>query len=165
MSAMREQSRASGENERYRTLLEINNALVANLTRDALFHAIAGALRRVVPFERTAIFLHDPDKGVLKLYILESSLTSPSFSVGLEMAAEIHERRAAARAAAARALRGHPAPRGVLPRPLRPEVRQADRDGVADHDGAPRRVRVAGQYPRAAERDRARRRAVPDGSA
>jgi formate hydrogenlyase transcriptional activator len=83
---MSERSRASGETERYRTLLEINNALVANLTRDALFHAIAGALRRVVPFERTAIFLHDPDKDVLKLYILESSLTSSYFSVGLEMA-------------------------------------------------------------------------------
>jgi GAF domain-containing protein len=46
--------------ERYRTLLEINNALVANLTQDALLDAVAQALRRVVPFDRTAIFLHDP---------------------------------------------------------------------------------------------------------
>src|SRR5262245_30334731 len=83
---MSARSRASEDSERYRTLLEINNALVANLTRDALFHAIADALRRVVPFERTAIFLHDPARDVLKLYILESSLTSSYFSVGLEMA-------------------------------------------------------------------------------
>jgi GAF domain-containing protein len=50
-----------GEAERHRTLLEINNALISSLDRDALFGAIATALRRVLPFERTAIFLYDPD--------------------------------------------------------------------------------------------------------
>jgi formate hydrogenlyase transcriptional activator len=66
---------AVGETERLRTLLEINNALIANLTQDALFRAIAEAVRRVVPFDRTAIFLHDPDKDVLRISILESSTT------------------------------------------------------------------------------------------
>jgi formate hydrogenlyase transcriptional activator len=70
---------------RYRTLLEINNALVENLTQDALFHAIAEALRRVLPFDRTAIFLHEPQRDVLRLFVLESSLTSKYFTVGLEM--------------------------------------------------------------------------------
>ena len=87
---MADRPRVSGETERYRTLLEINNALVSNLTRDALFHAIARALRRVVPFERTAIFLHDRERNVLKLFILESSLPSSYFNVGLEMAPESH---------------------------------------------------------------------------
>src|SRR6266536_3051770 len=76
----------AGETYRHRTLLEINNALISNLTREALFHAIAQAVRRVVPFERTAIFLHDAEKDVLKLFILESSLPSAYFRVGLEMA-------------------------------------------------------------------------------
>src|SRR5262245_42680779 len=84
---MPDRPRRSGETERYQTLLDINNALVSNLTREALFHAIARALRRVVPFDRTAIFLHDPARDVLKLYILESSLPSSYFTVGLEMAA------------------------------------------------------------------------------
>jgi formate hydrogenlyase transcriptional activator len=74
------------ETHRHRILLEINNALISNLTREALFHAIAQAVRRVVPFERTAIFLHDAEKDVLKLFILESSLPSSYFTVGLEMA-------------------------------------------------------------------------------
>src|SRR5574341_1187693 len=73
------------EAARDRTLLEINNAVVSNLTQDGLFHAIAQALRRVVPFERTAIFLHDPDRNVLRLFVLESSLRSSYFVVGLEM--------------------------------------------------------------------------------
>src|SRR2546422_7646108 len=69
----------------YRTLLEINNAVISNLTQDALFHAIAQALRRVVAFDRTAIFLHDPERDVLRLFVLESSLSSQYFVVGLEM--------------------------------------------------------------------------------
>jgi formate hydrogenlyase transcriptional activator len=76
---------AAGESERYRTLLEINNALIANLTRDALFRAIADAVRRVVPFDRTAIFLHDPRRDVLRLFTLESSLPTTYFALGLEM--------------------------------------------------------------------------------
>jgi len=73
---------------RYRTLLEINNALIANLTRDALFDAIAKALGRVVPFDRTAIFLHDAERDVLRLFVLQSSLPSSYFMVGLEMPAD-----------------------------------------------------------------------------
>ena len=75
-----------GEAERHRTLLEINNALISNLDREALFAAIATALRRVLPFERTGIFLYDQERDKLKLLILESSLPSPYFTVGLELA-------------------------------------------------------------------------------
>jgi formate hydrogenlyase transcriptional activator len=74
-----------GDAERYRTLLEINNALVSNLTREALFGAIVAALRRVVPVERTAIFLHDPARDVLRLLVVESTLPSSYFAVGLEI--------------------------------------------------------------------------------
>ena len=77
--------RPRDDGERYRTLLEINNALVSNLRRDSLFRAIATALRRVVAFDRTAVFLHDAARGVLRLFILESSLASTYFTVGFEM--------------------------------------------------------------------------------
>jgi formate hydrogenlyase transcriptional activator len=69
----------------HRTLLEINNAIISNLTRDALFHAIAEALRRVIPFDRTALFLHDAARDGLILSVLESSLPTTYFTVGLEM--------------------------------------------------------------------------------
>ena len=74
-----------GAPARYRTLLEITNAVISNLTRDALFHAVAQALRRVVPFERTAIVLHSPERDVLRLFVLQSSLPTTYFTVGLEM--------------------------------------------------------------------------------
>jgi formate hydrogenlyase transcriptional activator len=75
----------ASDTERYRTLLEINNAIISSLTRDHLFRAIAAALRRVVPFDRTAIFLHEPARDVLRLFVLESALPSSYFAVGLEL--------------------------------------------------------------------------------
>jgi formate hydrogenlyase transcriptional activator len=71
--------------QRLRALLEINNAVISNLTQEALFHAIAGALRRIMAFDRTAIFLHDAEKQALCLFILESSLPTSYFAVGMEM--------------------------------------------------------------------------------
>ncbi len=78
-------NRTAGDAQRYRTLLEVNNAVISNLTREPLFHAIAQALRRVFPVDRSAIFLHDSERDVLRLFMLESSLPSSYFHVGLEM--------------------------------------------------------------------------------
>ena len=78
-------SGSSGEAARYRALLEINNAVISSLTREELFHAIAGALRRAVPLDRTAIFLPDRDRDVLRLFSLESSLATSYFTLGMEM--------------------------------------------------------------------------------
>jgi len=54
--------------ERYRVLLEVNNAIISNLTRETLFHAISEALRTVVPFDRAV--LYDSDKDVLRTFAL-----------------------------------------------------------------------------------------------
>src|SRR5439155_11142573 len=81
MDAAPARDASSPESERYRTLLEINNAVISSLTRDDLFRAIARSLRRIVSFERTAIFLHDQAADVLRLFVLESSLSSDYFTV------------------------------------------------------------------------------------
>jgi formate hydrogenlyase transcriptional activator len=71
--------------ERYRTLLEVNNAVISNLTEEALFHAICAAVQRVIPHDRSAIFLHDSERNALRLSAIESSVNSPRFVVGLEV--------------------------------------------------------------------------------
>jgi formate hydrogenlyase transcriptional activator len=71
--------------DRQAALLAINNELIAHVTRDALLQAISDALRRVIPFDRTAVFLHDPARDVLRLFVLTSSFPSDYFQVGLEM--------------------------------------------------------------------------------
>ena len=46
--------------QRNRTLLEINNAIITNLTREALFRSVSEALRRVMTFDRSALALYEP---------------------------------------------------------------------------------------------------------
>jgi hypothetical protein len=46
--------------QKYRLLLEITNAMVTHLDRDALFHAIAQELQKGPTFDRTGITLFDP---------------------------------------------------------------------------------------------------------
>ena len=71
--------------ERARSLLAINNAVVLNLTQDALFDAITNALRRVVTFDRCTIFLHDTEKNLLRMTSSDSSVPSEHFVPGLEL--------------------------------------------------------------------------------
>jgi PAS domain S-box-containing protein len=49
--------------ERRRTLLEINNAIITNLTQEALFHSVSEALRPVIPFDRAAFTIYTTRRG------------------------------------------------------------------------------------------------------
>ena len=71
--------------ERAQSLLAINNAVVLNLTHDALFLAITAALRRVVSFDRCTIFLHDAQKNVLRMTSSDSAVPSKHFVPGMEL--------------------------------------------------------------------------------
>ena len=53
--------------ERLRTLLDINNAIVTKLTREELFTAIAEVLARVIKFDRIALSIYDPQSDVLRI--------------------------------------------------------------------------------------------------
>src|SRR5438093_3492168 len=52
---------------RLRTLLDINNAIISKLTRDELLFAICEALARVIPFDRVALSLYDPEADALRI--------------------------------------------------------------------------------------------------
>jgi GAF domain-containing protein len=66
-----------GESQQYRLLLEINNAIIANLTRESLFRAITEALREIVPFDRAV--LYDAENDVLRTFALEGPNLSGHF--------------------------------------------------------------------------------------
>ncbi len=71
--------------ERQRVLLEINNAIITNLDKASLFHAVSQALRQVLPFDVAGICLHDPRRDSFRLFALERpSLAKQSFEVGTE---------------------------------------------------------------------------------
>jgi len=70
--------------QRTHTLLEINNAIITNLTPDALFSSAYEAIGRVVPFDRAAFLLYQPESKTLKLVSLQGLNESDFFRVGRE---------------------------------------------------------------------------------
>jgi formate hydrogenlyase transcriptional activator len=70
--------------ERYRTLLQINNAIITNLTQPALLHAVSEAIHRVISFDRCAITLYQPENDTFRFLAVEGELQSDYFRPGLE---------------------------------------------------------------------------------
>jgi len=68
--------------ERHRTLLEINNAIITNLTPEALFRSAYEAIRRVVSFDRAAFLLYQPETKSLKLLSMDGDPESEFFQLG-----------------------------------------------------------------------------------
>ena len=71
--------------ERWRTLLEINNAIITNLTQEALLNAICDALQGVVPVHRAALTLYEPESDKLRILAVSRHWSSNYFQVGAEM--------------------------------------------------------------------------------
>jgi formate hydrogenlyase transcriptional activator len=71
--------------ERYRTLLEINNAIITDLTRDALLQSVTETLHRVIPFDRAAFTLYDPAKDTFRYLAMVGTEPPSYFSAGLEV--------------------------------------------------------------------------------
>ena len=69
--------------ERNRSLLQINNAIITNLTQQALLHSISEALRTVISFDRCAITLYQPDRDTFR-FLAVGDLLSDYFRAGLE---------------------------------------------------------------------------------
>jgi formate hydrogenlyase transcriptional activator len=66
------------------SLLEINNAIINNLTQEALFASAYEAIRRVVPFDRAAFLLYRPETKTLKLLSMDSDSESEFFRLEKE---------------------------------------------------------------------------------
>ena len=74
--------------ERKRTLLEINNAIINNLTQEALFASVYEAIRCVISFDRAAFLFYQPGPGTLKLISMDSASESEFFGIGKEYVLE-----------------------------------------------------------------------------
>ena len=70
--------------DRYRTLLEINNAIISKLTQHTLLRAVSETLRGVIAFDAITITLYDPARAVFRFLAVEGPLSSEYFRVGLE---------------------------------------------------------------------------------
>src|SRR5580692_7792933 len=70
--------------EQNRSLLQINNAIITNLTQEALLHSISEALHRVIRFDRCAITLYQPERDTFRFLAVEGELLSDYFQAGIE---------------------------------------------------------------------------------
>src|SRR5262245_12333244 len=70
--------------KRHRVLLDVNNAIVTCLDRGSLFSATATALARVIPFDRAALVLHDPDADVFRVLGVADPVPTPVIPLGQE---------------------------------------------------------------------------------
>jgi hypothetical protein len=58
--------------EKYRVILEINNAIISKLKLQDLFQATAKAIRDKLSFDAAGIVLYEPVQDVLQLYAFEA---------------------------------------------------------------------------------------------
>jgi formate hydrogenlyase transcriptional activator len=70
--------------EKNRILLEINNAIITNLTQQALLHSISEALHPLISFDRCAITLYQPGRETFRFLAVEGELVSDYFHTGQE---------------------------------------------------------------------------------
>ena len=70
--------------EKNRILLQINNAIITNLTQQSLLHSISEALQPVFPFDRCAITLYQPERDSFRFLAVEGELHSDYFKTGME---------------------------------------------------------------------------------
>ncbi len=68
--------------EKNRSLLQINNAIITNLTQQALLHSISEALHPVFSFDRCAITLYQPERDTFRFLAVEGDLLSDYFQDG-----------------------------------------------------------------------------------
>jgi formate hydrogenlyase transcriptional activator len=70
---------------RQKAILDVNNAIVSNLTEGPLMQAISRALLRVVSFDRAALTLYNPETDRLRLLALEGRLPPLNYPVGTSL--------------------------------------------------------------------------------
>jgi formate hydrogenlyase transcriptional activator len=71
--------------EQNRSLLQINNAIITNLTQQALLHSISKALQPLISFDRCAITLYQPERDSFRFLAVEGERLSDYFRTGLEI--------------------------------------------------------------------------------
>jgi len=71
--------------QRKRSLLEINNAIITHLTEEALLRSISEAMRACIQFDRCAITLYKPETDTFRFLAVAGALSSDYFQPGLEV--------------------------------------------------------------------------------
>ncbi len=61
------------ERDRFRLLLEVNNAVVSHLNMDAVFASVSASLQKVIQHDGCSLLLFEPDTGHYRCHVLKIS--------------------------------------------------------------------------------------------
>jgi formate hydrogenlyase transcriptional activator len=64
---------AASLRDQYQTLLDVTESIASYRDLSDLFHHLAQPLRNVLPFDYLSVRLHDPERNVMRIHILEKS--------------------------------------------------------------------------------------------
>jgi formate hydrogenlyase transcriptional activator len=67
------QRELSRERDRFRLLLEVNNAVVSHLNMDDVFASVSASLQRVIQHDGCSLMLYEPDTGQYRCHVLKVS--------------------------------------------------------------------------------------------
>jgi formate hydrogenlyase transcriptional activator len=70
-SARAAQLALARERDRFRLLLEVNNAVVSNLDMDAVFASVSTSLQRVIQHDGCSLLLFEPESGHYRCHVLK----------------------------------------------------------------------------------------------
>lgn len=66
------------DEDRYRALLAVSEAIISHRDLPALLHGLAGQLLSVVQFDALSVVLYEPARGTMRLHVLETGEPVPS---------------------------------------------------------------------------------------
>ncbi len=72
-SARSMQTQLARERDRFRLLLEVNNAVVSHLNMDDVFASVSASLQKVIHHDGCSLMLYEPDTGQYRCHVLKVS--------------------------------------------------------------------------------------------
>ena len=79
----------SGLQSRYKTLIEMSRALVANLTQEAILASVADLIGRIAPFDRIGLMNYEPETDSRRIFAIPGRLSSCRSHVGTELSRKL----------------------------------------------------------------------------
>lgn len=76
MASKAQQSTYPSVVEQYCALLDVSEAIISNRDLDELFHDLAERLSSIISFDHISVLLHDAERDVMRLHLLETPLES-----------------------------------------------------------------------------------------
>jgi len=68
--------------DRYRTLLQVNQAAITRPTPQDVFRGMCVSLKRAIPYDRAGLTLYEPEEDTLKVAAVDGSRADSFFRIG-----------------------------------------------------------------------------------